>query len=128
MKSENRNAYTVKSVYKLTAARKHANYSTQTRTFLHAKTQFCPRKHANTQHRKHANTQTRKHANTQKGYKIIGINIHHHSFTMPRLSLELRQAVIYLKDDGCSNAEILRILKIHGHSISPIIKNNENIP
>ena len=56
---------TVKSDYKLTAARKHANYSTQTRTFLHAKTQFCPRKHANTQHRKHANPQTRKSANTQ---------------------------------------------------------------
>ena len=52
--------YTIKTVYKLTAARKHVNYSTQTRTFLHAKTQFCPRKHANTQTRKHASTQTRR--------------------------------------------------------------------
>ena len=40
---------TVKTVYQLTAARKHANYSTQTRTFLHA----------NTETRKHANPQTR---------------------------------------------------------------------
>ena len=75
--------HTVKSDYKLTAARKHANYSTQTRNFLHAKTQFCPRKHSNTQNRKHANPQTRKHENTQtrrRGIKGVLCLDYHLSF------------------------------------------------
>ena len=96
---------------------------TRTRNFTHENTQILTREHANfdtrtrihenTRTREHENTNTREHENTRTRYWLWVLKWKHaviYSYlNMPRLSIELRRGAIYIRDKGCSIAEIRTI-------------------